>query len=40
VLEARRALLDSRIAAQNAARDMAALWAALRYLTPQGTAAK
>ncbi|WP_448623060.1 TolC family protein [Dickeya fangzhongdai] len=40
VLEARRALLDSRIAAQNAARDMATLWAALRYLTPQGTAAK
>ncbi|PXW49226.1 outer membrane protein TolC [Erwinia sp. AG740] len=40
ILEARRALLDSRIAAQNAARDMAALWATLRYLTPQGTAAK
>ncbi|AHG18810.1 heavy metal RND transporter [Chania multitudinisentens RB-25] len=38
VLEARRALLDSRLGAGKAARELAQLWAALRYLTPQETA--
>ncbi|MCG8706929.1 TolC family protein [Brenneria sp. 4F2] len=37
VLEARRALLESRIDSQTTAREMAQLWAAIRYLTPQGT---
>ncbi|PWC13704.1 heavy metal RND transporter [Brenneria roseae subsp. americana] len=36
VLEARRSLLESNIAAQAAAREMAQFWAAIRYLTPQG----
>ncbi|MFC3394987.1 TolC family protein [Brenneria rubrifaciens] len=36
VLEARRSLLESNIAAQTAAREMAQFWAAIRYLTPQG----
>lgn len=36
VLEARRALLESNIAAQDAAREMAQIWAAIRYLIPQG----
>lgn len=40
LLEARRALLESRITTQNTARDMAMLWATLRYLTPQGEGAK
>ncbi|OMQ24774.1 TolC family protein [Serratia oryzae] len=35
LLEARRALLDSRLAAGKAARELAQLWAAIRYLTPQ-----
>ncbi|MFZ1874942.1 MAG: TolC family protein [Chania sp.] len=35
VLEARRALLDGRLAAGKAARELAQLWAAIRYLTPQ-----
>lgn len=38
VLEARRALLDSRLNAGKAARELAQLWAAIRYLTPQETA--
>ncbi|WP_431225609.1 TolC family protein [Serratia sp. L9] len=38
VLEARRALLDSRLSAGKAARDLAQLWAAIRYLSPQETA--
>lgn len=36
VLEARRALLDSSVSAQAAERDMAQIWAAIRYLTPEG----
>ncbi|WP_035340862.1 TolC family protein [Dickeya sp. DW 0440] len=40
VLDARRALLESRIAAQNTTRELAMLWATLRYLTPQGALAK
>ncbi|WP_390199889.1 TolC family protein [Brenneria goodwinii] len=36
VLEARRSLLESQIDAQTTAREMAQLWAAIRYLTPQG----
>lgn len=36
VLEARRSLLESQIDAQTAARETAQLWAAIRYLTPQG----
>ncbi|MCL2896162.1 TolC family protein [Brenneria tiliae] len=36
VLEARRAMLESQIATLNATREMAQLWAAIRYLTPQG----
>lgn len=35
VLEARRALLDSRLSAGKAARELAQLWAAIRYLTVQ-----
>lgn len=35
VLEARRALLDSRLSAGKAARELAQIWAAIRYLTPQ-----
>jgi len=35
VLEARRALLDSRLSASKAARELAQLWAAIRYLTVQ-----
>jgi outer membrane protein TolC len=35
LLEARRALLDSRLSAGKAARGLAQLWAAIRYLTPQ-----
>ncbi|HGM5490232.1 TPA: TolC family protein [Serratia fonticola] len=35
VLEARRALLDSRLGAGKAARELAQLWAAIRYLTVQ-----
>jgi outer membrane protein TolC len=35
VLEARRALLDSRLSAGKAARGLAQIWAAIRYLTPQ-----
>ncbi|WP_265555601.1 TolC family protein [Serratia grimesii] len=35
VLEARRALLDSRLNAGKAARGLAQIWAAIRYLTPQ-----
>ncbi|TQI81470.1 outer membrane efflux protein [Serratia fonticola] len=38
VLEARRALLDSRLSAGKAARELAQLWAAIRYLTPQEAA--
>ncbi|MEQ6968084.1 TolC family protein [Pectobacterium polaris] len=37
VLDARRALLESRIAVQDTAREMAQYWAAIRYLTPQGS---
>ncbi|RLM21124.1 heavy metal RND transporter [Brenneria alni] len=36
VLEARRSMLESQIATLNATREMAQLWAAIRYLTPQG----
>ncbi|HDL7825217.1 TPA: TolC family protein [Yersinia enterocolitica] len=35
VLEARRALLDSQLNTSNAARELARIWAAIRYLTPQ-----
>ncbi|WP_050312735.1 TolC family protein [Yersinia intermedia] len=35
VLEARRALLDSQLNTNNAARELARTWAAIRYLTPQ-----
>ncbi|MFK3839376.1 TolC family protein [Serratia sp. NPDC087055] len=35
VLEARRALLDSHLNAGKAARGLAQIWAAIRYLTPQ-----
>ncbi|WET17094.1 TolC family protein [Yersinia intermedia] len=35
VLEARRALLDSQLNTNNAARELARIWAAIRYLTPQ-----
>lgn len=35
VLEARRALLESRLGAGKAARELAQLWAAIRYLTVQ-----
>lgn len=35
LLEARRALLDSRLSAGKAARELAQLWAAIHYLTPQ-----
>ena len=35
VLEARRALLDSRLSAGKAARELAQIWATIRYLTPQ-----
>ncbi|MDN0120865.1 TolC family protein [Yersinia frederiksenii] len=35
VLEARRALLDSQLNTRNAARELARIWAAIRYLTPQ-----
>lgn len=35
LLEARRALLDSRLSAGKAARGLAQIWAAIRYLTPQ-----
>jgi len=35
VLEARRALFDSRLNAGKAARGLAQIWAAIRYLTPQ-----
>lgn len=40
VLDARRALLESRIAVQDTAREMAQYWAAIRYLTPQGSPAQ
>ncbi|UYA59563.1 Copper/silver efflux RND transporter, outer membrane protein CusC [Pectobacterium sp. F1-1] len=40
VLDARRALLESRIAVQDTAREMAQYWAAIRYLTPQGSPAR
>ncbi|MEE3650936.1 MULTISPECIES: TolC family protein [unclassified Brenneria] len=36
VLEARRSMLESQIATLNATREMARLWADIRYLTPQG----
>lgn len=35
VLEARRALLDSQLNTHNAARELARIWASIRYLTPQ-----
>ncbi|BFO11153.1 hypothetical protein GGER_36630 [Serratia rubidaea] len=37
VLSARRALLDARLNAGQAARQLAQLWAAIRYLIPQET---
>lgn len=40
VLDARRAMLESRIAVQDTAREMAQYWAAIRYLTPQGSPAQ
>ncbi|QTF09308.1 TolC family protein [Brenneria izadpanahii] len=36
VLEARLSLLESQIDVQTTAREMAQLWATIRYLTPQG----
>ncbi|MEQ9861783.1 TolC family protein [Pectobacterium cacticida] len=40
VLNARRALLESRIAVQDTTREMAQYWAAIHYLTPQGSPAR